>query len=227
MTETLTDRSQQLVLPIATLGRDDSRSPAGKPRTSASWSAPDFRFPTGGHLDRRLQPVIERGGLAAAIDAGLRDGDGGAGIRAAFAAVAIPDGLRTEIAEAYTGLGGGPVAVRSSATAEDLPGAAFAGQQDTYLNVEGEAALLDAVRRCWGSLWTERAIAYRDRRGVDQAAVRIAVVVQRMVPAEHRRGDVHREPGHRPARRGGHRRQQWAGRSGRVRAGHTRPLRAR
>ena len=76
-------------------------------------------------------------------------------------------------------------AARSSATAEDLPGAAFAGQQDTYLNVVGEAALLEAVRRCWGSLWTERAIAYRDRRDVDQAGVRIAVVVQRMVPAEH------------------------------------------
>ncbi|MGH3588739.1 MAG: PEP/pyruvate-binding domain-containing protein, partial [Pseudonocardia sp.] len=72
----------------------------------------------------------------------------------------------------------------SSATAEDLPGAAFAGQQDTYLNVIGPDALLDAVRRCWGSLWTERAIAYRDRRDVDQAGVRIAVVVQRMIPSE-------------------------------------------
>ncbi|MGW0806707.1 PEP/pyruvate-binding domain-containing protein [Nonomuraea sp. NPDC002799] len=90
--------------------------------------------------------------------------------------------LREEIAGAYAALGGGPVAVRSSATAEDLPGAAFAGQQDTYLNIIGEQALLDAVRRCWGSLWTERAIAYRARLGIEE--VSIAVVVQRMVEAD-------------------------------------------
>ncbi|MFD0479122.1 PEP/pyruvate-binding domain-containing protein [Nonomuraea thailandensis] len=92
--------------------------------------------------------------------------------------------VRQAIIGAYARLGGGPVAVRSSATAEDLPGAAFAGQQDTYLNVVGERALLDAVRRCWGSLWTERAVAYRARLGIDDAGVRIAVVVQSMVEAE-------------------------------------------
>ena len=71
------------------------------------------------------------------------------------------------IRAAYADLGGGPVAVRSSATAEDLPGAAFAGQQDTFLDVEGEDALIDAVRRCWASLWSERAVAYRERRAGD------------------------------------------------------------
>ena len=76
------------------------------------------------------------------------------------------------------------MAVRSSATAEDLPGAAFAGQQDTFLDVVGEPALLDAVCRCWASLWSDRAVAYRERRAIDDAAVRMAVVVQRMVPAE-------------------------------------------
>ena len=76
------------------------------------------------------------------------------------------------------------MAVRSSATAEDLPGAAFAGQQDTFLDVDGEPALIDAVCRCWASLWSERAVAYRERRAIDDAAVRMAVVVQRMVPAE-------------------------------------------
>jgi len=74
--------------------------------------------------------------------------------------------------------------VRSSATAEDLPGAAFAGQQDTFLNVTGEQTLLDTVRRCWTSLWTDRAIAYRERQGIDQQTVKLAVVVQEMVPAE-------------------------------------------
>ncbi|MCA2221678.1 PEP/pyruvate-binding domain-containing protein [Nonomuraea aurantiaca] len=104
--------------------------------------------------------------------------------RTYFENVEIPPELREAIAGAYAELGGGPVAVRSSATAEDLPGAAFAGQQDTYLNIVGEEAVVDAVRRCWGSLWTERAVAYREKRGVDAAEVRIAVVVQRMVQSE-------------------------------------------
>ncbi|MEV4477683.1 PEP/pyruvate-binding domain-containing protein [Nonomuraea sp. NPDC049504] len=84
-----------------------------------------------------------------------------------------------ELVEAYERLGGGRVAVRSSATAEDLPDASFAGQHDTYLNVEGTAELVDAIRRCWDSLLTERAVAYRDAAGIDEAAM--AVVVQRMI----------------------------------------------
>ena len=96
----------------------------------------------------------------------------------------MPSDLRAEIADAYAALGAGPVAVRSSATAEDLPGAAFAGQQDTYLNVTGEPELINAVQKCWGSLWSERAIAYRSRIRIDSAELRIAVVVQRMINAE-------------------------------------------
>jgi pyruvate,water dikinase len=90
------------------------------------------------------------------------------------------------IAAALAELGpnGTKVAVRSSATAEDLPGAAFAGQQDTFLDVAGADQVLDAVRRCWASLWTDRAVDYRKRQGIDPAEVAIAVVVQRMVPAE-------------------------------------------
>ena len=96
----------------------------------------------------------------------------------------IPPDLATSIVDAYRALGEGPVAVRSSATAEDLPGAASAGQQDTSLNVVGPQALLDAVRRCWASLWGERAVAYRARLGYADVP-EIAVVVQRMVPSEH------------------------------------------
>ncbi|MEV0644163.1 PEP/pyruvate-binding domain-containing protein [Phytomonospora sp. NPDC050363] len=90
-----------------------------------------------------------------------------------------------DIAEAVTALADAdtPYAVRSSATAEDLPHASFAGQQDTYLNVVGVPALLDAVRRCWASLWTDRAVAYRAANGVGHRSVRLAVVVQRMVDA--------------------------------------------
>jgi len=99
----------------------------------------------------------------------------------------VPDALGQAIAEAYGELADGgapvPVAVRSSATAEDLPQASFAGQQDTYLNVVGVESVLDAVRRCWASLWTERAVSYRATNGIDPHGVRLAVVVQRMVDA--------------------------------------------
>src|SRR6266700_3529016 len=77
-----------------------------------------------------------------------------------------------------------PVAVRSSATAEDLPEMSFAGQQETYLNMRGEAMVLDAVKRCWASLWTARAIGYRARQGIAQEDVSLAVVVQELVPAD-------------------------------------------
>jgi rifampicin phosphotransferase len=76
------------------------------------------------------------------------------------------------------------VAVRSSATAEDLPGASFAGQQETFLNIRGVPAVLDAVRKCWASLWTARAIAYRARQAIDPDQVALAVVVQEMVFAD-------------------------------------------
>ena len=93
----------------------------------------------------------------------------------------VPEALTAAIRDRYENLGEGPVAVRSSATAEDLPGATFAGQQETYLNVIGLAAVLDAVRGCWASLWGERAMEYRRHRHLDAPDLGIAVVVQRMV----------------------------------------------
>ncbi|WP_448609203.1 PEP/pyruvate-binding domain-containing protein [Geodermatophilus sp. URMC 60] len=186
MTDTLHSHDHQLVVPISALGRGDLALAGGKGANLGELVRGGFPVPDAVVVSTAAYAgVVESNGLAARIEAGLRAGDGAAGIRAAFESATVPDGLRAEILEAYAVLGGGPVAVRSSATAEDLPGAAFAGQQDTCLNVVGEVALLQAVRRCWGSLWSERAIAYRDRRGVDQASVRMAVVVQRMVPAEH------------------------------------------
>ncbi|WP_436497828.1 PEP/pyruvate-binding domain-containing protein [Actinokineospora sp. HUAS TT18] len=87
------------------------------------------------------------------------------------------------ILAAYAELGG-PVAVRSSATAEDLPELSFAGQHDSFLNVGDPLALLDAVRKCWASLQTDRAVAYRAQHGVDDKDIALAVVVQRLVPAD-------------------------------------------
>jgi pyruvate,water dikinase len=102
-------------------------------------------------------------------------------IRGTIEGIAIPDDLAAAIIGALAELGLTKYAVRSSATAEDLPTASFAGQQDTYLNVEGRAAVLEHVSRCWGSLFTERAVTYRQRNGIDHRKVGMAVVVQRMV----------------------------------------------
>ena len=99
----------------------------------------------------------------------------------------VHESLAEEILQAYRRLrdaGEERVAVRSSATAEDLPEASFAGQQDTYLNVRGEEALLKAVQSCWGSLWTARAVAYRAKQKTPAEGLAMAVVVQQMVMAD-------------------------------------------
>ncbi|MFI9046999.1 rifamycin-inactivating phosphotransferase [Streptomyces sp. NPDC053427] len=102
-------------------------------------------------------------------------------IRRTIEGIAIPDDLATAITRALARLGEqAAYAVRSSATAEDLPTASFAGQQDTYLNVVGATAILQHVSRCWASLFTERAVTYRQRNGIDHRTVHMAVVVQQM-----------------------------------------------
>ncbi len=100
--------------------------------------------------------------------------------------VEIPDHIKAEIVDAYARMGanGTVVAVRSSATAEDLPEASFAGQQETFLNILGETDLLDAVQRCWASLYGARAIYYRSKQGFDDRGVNIAVVVQELIQSE-------------------------------------------
>ena len=109
-------------------------------------------------------------------------------IRAMFEECEIPEDLKKEIVARYRILfpkgKKGFVAVRSSATAEDLPDASFAGQQETYLNVGSEEDLFDKIRKCWSSLFTARAIAYREKQGFAHSDVKLAVVVQRMVNSE-------------------------------------------
>lgn len=102
----------------------------------------------------------------------------------------IPEDLKLEIIKAYkefsnkVNLENPEVAVRSSATAEDLPEASFAGQQDTYLHISGEEELINYVRRCWASLWTARAIYYREKQNFDHFDVSLSVVIQKMVNSE-------------------------------------------
>lgn len=110
-------------------------------------------------------------------------------VREAIRGAALPADLQGEITAAYHNLQGEQdqpldTAVRSSATAEDLPDASFAGQQETYLNVRGDAALLEACRNCFASLFTDRAISYRADRNFDHLKVALSVCVQRMVRSD-------------------------------------------
>jgi pyruvate,water dikinase len=105
-------------------------------------------------------------------------------LRQKFETSDVPAEIADAILAAHGQISRGPVAVRSSVHAPDLPGANFAGQHDSYLNVSGDAALLTAVRACWASLWSERAIAYRAHRQIDSTRLGMAVIVQRMVAAD-------------------------------------------
>ncbi|WP_431682634.1 phosphoenolpyruvate synthase [Kitasatospora sp. KL5] len=134
-----------------------------------------------------------RDGIVAQLDrlrAGSPLAEVGAAVRAAILATPLPEPLAEELADAYARLGreagrtDPDVAVRSSATAEDLPEASFAGQQETFLNVRGREALLDACRRCFASLFTDRAIDYRERLGFDHLTVALSVGVQLMVRSD-------------------------------------------
>ena len=167
----------------------------GKGASLARLARAGFRVPPGFHVTTSAYlDFIGRGGLGEPVLAALSAVDvsdaatfGAAAARIGdlLAGQPVPAPTAAAVAGAYACLGGDvPVAVRSSATVEDLPGMSAAGQHDTYLNVRGEAAVLDAVRRCWASLWSARAIGYRARRGVDPGEVSIAVVVQQLVPAQ-------------------------------------------
>ncbi|WP_396206310.1 phosphoenolpyruvate synthase [Gemmatimonas sp.] len=136
------------------------------------------------HLDAVIARELQR----------LHDGaplaEVGAAIRQAMVAGALPDALAADVRERYVQLGtragkaDPPVAVRSSATAEDLPDASFAGQQESYLNVVGVQALLASVPRCFASLYTDRAIAYRQHHGIAHETVALSVGVQQMVRSD-------------------------------------------
>jgi pyruvate, water dikinase len=136
-------------------------------------------------LDRKLREILD--GLDTGDVADLQKR--GREARQAILAAELPDELQKEITAAYERLGAErgkavDVAVRSSATAEDLPDASFAGQQETYLNVQGSRALLDTCRRCFASLFTDRAISYRVDKGFDHFQVALSIGVQLMVRSD-------------------------------------------
>jgi len=108
----------------------------------------------------------------------------GAKLRELILTASFPEDLQTEIISAYQKLGANDVAVRSSATAEDLPDASFAGQQETYLNIRGNYHLLESVKKCFASLFTDRAISYRIDKGFDNLSVYLSVGVQEMIRSD-------------------------------------------
>lgn len=182
------------VEPFTNISRADLARVGGKAANLGELASAGFPVPPGHVVTvEAYRAFTETAGITDAITslAGSGDGDDPAGFDDAAArleelitAAPIPAELVTAITDAYADLGGGPVAVRSSATAEDLADASFAGQQATYLNIIGDAAVLDAVRRCWASLFTARAMAYRARRGIAAGDVAPAVVVQSLVDAD-------------------------------------------
>ena len=156
---------------------------------NAGFSVPNgFLIPTAVYRD-----FVQYNGLGAWLQDVLQDVDptspeallvASDTIRGRFGEGTVPQPLAGALETAWDWLGAGPVAVRSSATAEDLPDLSFAGQQDTFLNVTGDEAILEAVVACWSSLWTARAVGYRARNDIPHEDVSLSVVVQNMVQSE-------------------------------------------
>ncbi|WP_353476424.1 phosphoenolpyruvate synthase (plasmid) [Salipiger sp. H15] len=166
---------------VSRLGGEGIRVPPGFATTAAAYR----RYVTANGLDAVLSDQL--GQLA---EGRIPLAEAGQRIRAALAAGKWPEEIESAIRTAYRALAERvgeaepAVAVRSSATAEDLPDASFAGQQETFLNIRGEAALLAACRRCYASLFTDRAITYRQIKGFDSLAVALSIGVQQMVRSD-------------------------------------------
>ncbi len=166
---------------VANLGGKGVRVPPGFATTADAY----WRYVEANGLKQKIADAL---GNLAADKASLPET--GAAIRAMFLKGEFPPETAQAIRAAYAelckraGKADVDVAVRSSATAEDLPDASFAGQQETYLNIRGDAALLDACRRCYASLFTDRAISYRHVKGFDHMKVALSIGVQRMVRSD-------------------------------------------
>jgi pyruvate,water dikinase len=182
-----------LVLPFAAIDAASIAVAGGKAANLGEMSRAGFPVPPGfcvatqayDEAAAALQLDELVGTLAAAEDAGSAQAVQLAeALRSRLLTAPISKTLFDALTAAYQEIDEGRVAVRSSATAEDLPHASFAGQQDTYLNLVGIEEICAAIRRCWASLWNDRAVRYRVAQRVDHRAVRLAVVVQRMVAAE-------------------------------------------
>jgi phosphohistidine swiveling domain-containing protein len=189
-------RSEALIVPLGRLDRSLLPTAGGKAAQLGELIRAGFTVPAGFCITTmayaRISAAVGLDALLAELSSipptdTARQAELAAAVRTAILRTPVPSDITSAIMQAYEALVRGdpvPVAVRSSATAEDLPGASFAGQQETFLNVVSVEAVLDAVRRCWASLWTDRAVSYRATHGIDPRGVCLAVVVQRMVDAQ-------------------------------------------
>ena len=192
---TTTVAAVPLTRSIADLSHDDIPYAGGKGANLGELTAAGLPVPGGFVVGAPTYAAfLDRTGLREALAQRLQDLDVddtaalervAADVRALIETQAVPEDIRAAITSAYAALAPEgdqpPVAVRSSATAEDTASASFAGMNETFLNVRGESAVVDAVRRCWASLFGARTIFYRAKRGLDQAGMDIAVVVQRQL----------------------------------------------
>lgn len=190
--------SMKRIMSISDLGKTDIDIAGGKGANLGELVSAGFNVPPGfvlttaaydyfletSKISENLKDILSK--VDTASESSLADASGR--IRELFEKKEIPEDLKEQILASYKamfkGKKAGLVAVRSSATAEDLPTASFAGQQDTYLNVETPEDLLDKVRKCWSSLFTPRAIYYRVTKGFEHSKVKLAVVVQKMINSE-------------------------------------------
>ena len=190
----MTTAHTKLIIPLERLDRSTLAVAGGKAANLGELIRAGLPVPSGFCVTTAAYELVaEEAGLRHVLD-GLaqtsaqdtaRLAEIAARAREMLLAAPVPNEVIEVIGEAYRGLGTDtPVAVRSSATAEDLPTASFAGQQESFLNVVGKEPLLEAVRRCWASLWTDRAVSYRASNGIDPRSAYLAVAVQRMVEAE-------------------------------------------
>ena len=186
------------IVSISDLGKNDIDIAGGKGANLGELVAAGFNVPPGfvlttaaydhfmesSKIGERVKDLLAK--VDASSEASLQEAS--VKIRELFDTVEIPTDLKEQVLAShkamFKGKKMGLVAVRSSATAEDLPTASFAGQQDTYLNVESPEELLDKVRKCWSSLYTPRAIYYRVTKGFEHSKVKLAVVVQKMINSE-------------------------------------------
>ncbi len=191
-------RKMKRITSIADLSKNDIPIAGGKAANLGELVSAGFNVPPGFVLTtlayddfisaNNLVPMIDE--VLAAVDVNSESSLQGASIaiRKAFEEAVIPTDLTQEVLKEYGRMFKGKkaclVAVRSSATAEDLPTASFAGQQDTYLNVPNAEDLMDKVKKCWSSLFTPRAISYRVTKNFEHSAVKLAVVVQKMVNSD-------------------------------------------
>src|SRR3990170_4355227 len=184
----------KLVVWFEEVGKEDIPLVGGKGANLGEMTQAHIPVPPGFIVTAQTYyAFLEAIGLRQRINELLADLDGGDSqrlqevsqdIKRAIIDTPMPTEVARQVRAAYRKLGGGPVAVRSSATAEDLPNASFAGQQSTFLNVVGEANVVAAVKACWASLFEARAIFYRAQAGYDHMKVGIAVPVQHMVQSE-------------------------------------------